>query len=85
MYRSYITMQRSFLKLMKPKTLSCRKTDSDVALVMAFLVSENENKRLEDLPPPELDAYLDSFILSVRKKTCEKHKPTTLRGLIASL
>ena len=34
--------------------------------VIAFLLSENENRRLEDLPPPELDVYLGRFALFCR-------------------
>ena len=62
-----------------------RKTQSDIALVNAFLLAENENRRLEDLPPADLDAYLSRFLLSVRKKSGKEYEPTTLRGFIASV
>ena len=37
------------------------------------------------MPPPELDAYLSRFLLSVRKKSGNEYEPTTLRGIIASV
>ena len=33
----------------------------------SFLPNENETRQLQDIPPPELDAYLSRFLLSVRK------------------
>lgn len=36
-------------------------------LVMAFLVAKNKAKRLEDIPPPEIDAYSSEFLWSARK------------------
>ena len=44
-----------------------RKMHTDVALVKSFLPNETETKQLQDIPPPELDAYLSRFLLSVRK------------------
>jgi len=44
-----------------------RKMHSDVALMKSFLPNENETRQLQDIPPPELDAYLSRFLLSVRK------------------
>ena len=54
---------------------------------MVFLVSENENRILEDLPPSELHFYLSRFVLSVRKKSGEEYEPSTpsLRELISSV
>jgi len=44
-----------------------RKMHSDVALMKSFLPNENETRKLQDILPPELDAYLSRFLLSVRK------------------
>ena len=44
-----------------------RKMHSDVALMKSLLPNENETRQLQDTPPPELDAYLSRFLLSVRK------------------
>jgi len=47
----------------------------------SFLPNENETWQLQDIPPPELDAYLSRFLLPVRKKSCDEYEPTTLRGI----
>ena len=62
-----------------------RKMHSDVVLMKSFLPNENETRQLQDIPPPELDAYLSRFLLSVRKKSGDEYEPTTLRGIIASV
>ena len=62
-----------------------RKTEGDLTLVLTFLATEKEYRKLEDLPPAELDTYLSRFLLSVRKKSGEEYEPTTLRGFIASV
>ena len=46
-----------------------RKMRSDVVLMKSFLPNENETRQLQDIPPPELDAYLSRFLLPVRKKS----------------
>ena len=52
-----------------------------MALVMAFLVSENKNRSVEGLPPS--DFYLNRFVLSIRRKSGVEYKTSTpgLRGL----
>ena len=62
-----------------------RKTEGDLSLVMAFLAREKENRKIEDLPPAELDTYLSRFLLTERKKSGEEYKPATLKGIIASV
>ena len=63
-----------------------RKMHRDVVLMKSFLPNENETRQLQDIPPPELDAYLSRFLLPVRKKSGDKYEPTTLRGIyIASV
>ena len=44
-----------------------------------------KTKQLQDIPPPELDAYLSSFLLSVRRESDDEYEPTMLRGIIASV
>ena len=61
-----------------------RKLHSDIVSMKSFLPNENKTRQLQDIPPPELDAYLISFLLSVRKKSDDEYEPTTLRGIIAS-
>ena len=54
-------------------------------MVFAFLATEKENRKLEDLSPAKLDTYLSRFLLSVRKTSGEEYEPTTLRGFNASV
>ena len=62
-----------------------RKTEGDLSLVIAFLAREKENRKIEDLPPAELDTYLSRFLLTERKKSGEEYKPATLKGIISSV
>jgi len=54
-----------------------RKMHNDVALMKSFLPHGNETRQLQDIPPPELDAYLSRFLLSVRKKSGDEYEPIT--------
>ena len=54
-----------FVEAKPTKTL--KEMHNDVALMKSFLPNENETRQLQDIPPPELDAYLSRFLLSVRK------------------
>ena len=56
-----------------------KKTELDLALVNSFIFKVNQNRRLEETPPQELDLYLSKFILAVRKKNGDEYEPTTLR------
>ena len=62
-----------------------RKTEGDLSLVMVFLAREKENRKIEDLPPAELDTYLSRFLLSEWKKSGEEYKPATLKEIISSV
>ena len=56
-------MLKALSKLTPTKTL---KMHSDVVLMKPFLPDENETRQLQDIPPPELDAYLSRLLSSVR-------------------
>ena len=62
---SLTKMLKDLSKLKPTKTLE--EMHNDVALMKSFLPNENETRQLQDIPPPELDAYLSRFLLSVRK------------------
>jgi len=62
----------------------------------SFLPNENATRQLQgsglkvhdqlqDIPPPELDAYFSRFLFSVRKKSGDEYEPTRLKGMIASV
>ena len=68
-------------------------TDTDVekflanrrGLDVAFLRFSRRRKRIENLPPAELDTFLSGFLLSVRKKSGKEYEATTRRGFITSV
>jgi len=58
-----------------------RMMHSYVVLMKSLLPDENETRQLQDIPPPELDAYLSRLLSSVRLKSGDEHEPTTLRRI----
>ena len=60
-----LKMLKDLSKLKPTKTL--KEMHNDVALMKSFLPNANETRQLQDIPLPELDAYLSRFLLSVRK------------------
>ena len=40
----------------------------DVSLLTEFLNSKNESRRIEEIPPKELNEYISEFIIAVRRK-----------------
>ena len=66
-YRLQIVMFKLYEKRKKTKLRKKKpKVTYSVALVMAFLAAENENRQLEDMPQADLAVYLKRFLLSVR-------------------
>ena len=55
-----------FIEDQKNNTLS--KTQRDVSLLTEFLNSKNESRRIEEIPPKELNEYISEFIVAVRRK-----------------
>ena len=45
---------------------------------------KNESRRIEEIPPKELNEYISEFIVAVRRKDGEDFEPFSLRGLICS-
>ena len=62
-----------------------RKTEGYLTLVLAFLATKKEYRKLEDLPPAELDTYLSRFLLSVRKRFGESMNQQLLEDLLLRL
>ena len=50
----------------------------------SFIIKEKENRRLEEIPPQELDLYLSKFNLAVKKRTVTIMSQQ-LRGFISSI
>ena len=53
---------RRFLSLDKPIDKFTRR---DVSLLTEFLNSRYENRRIEEIPPKELNEYISEFIVAV--------------------
>ena len=45
-----------------------KKTLQNVAVLQQFLASKNEERKLEEIPPEELNEYLSEFIITVHTK-----------------
>ena len=72
-----------FIEEQKNKnTLS--KTRRDVSLLIEFLKAKNETRKVEEIPPEELNGYVSEFIVAVRRKDGEDFEPSSLRGLVCS-
>ena len=62
-----------------------KKTESDMKVFIQFLLSRNEARFPEFIPPDMLNSYICEFLLSVTKKDGNEYEPTTLRGFVSSL
>ena len=84
--RRFVSLEKpidKFIEDQKNKnTLS--KTRRDVSLLTEFLNSKNESRRIEEIPPKELNEYISEFTVAVRRKDGDDFEPSSLRGLICS-
>ncbi|CAG5123116.1 unnamed protein product [Candidula unifasciata] len=62
-----------------------RKTGADMRILTAYMRSLNEMRLPEAIPPTELDKYLSSFFLVVRKADGSEYEPCSLRAMLASI
>ncbi|GFN93588.1 Zinc finger mym-type protein 2 [Plakobranchus ocellatus] len=62
-----------------------RKTGADMRILTAYMRSLNEMRLPEAIPPAELDRYLSSFFLVVRKADGSEYEPCSLRAMLASI
>ena len=60
------------------------KTQRDVKLLTAFLLEKNEQRKIEEIQPEELNRHVSEFILSVKRKDGQDNEPSSLRGLFSS-
>ena len=60
------------------------KTQWDVKLLTAFLLEKNEQGKIEEIQPEELNRYVSEFILSVKRKDGQDYDPSSLRELFSS-
>ncbi|PVD28830.1 hypothetical protein C0Q70_11425 [Pomacea canaliculata] len=62
-----------------------RKTGADMRILATYMRSLNELRPPETIPPPDLDKYLSSFFLVVRKTDGSEYEPCSLRAMLASI
>uniref|UniRef100_A0A2C9KPM5 ZMYM2-like/QRICH1 C-terminal domain-containing protein n=1 Tax=Biomphalaria glabrata TaxID=6526 RepID=A0A2C9KPM5_BIOGL len=62
-----------------------RKTGADMRILTAYMRSLNEMRLPEAIPPNDLDKYLSSFFLVVRKADGSEYEPCSLRAMLASI
>ena len=53
-------------------------------MLSEFLKSKQENRKIEEIQPQELNDFLSEFIVTVKRKDGGDYEPSSLRGLIAS-
>ena len=62
-----------------------RKTETDMRIFSAYLISLKEMRKAEDIPPQELDPYLSMFFSVVKKHDGHEYEPASLRGMLCSV
>ena len=62
-----------------------RKTETDMRIFSAYLISLNEVRPIESLPPIELDRYLTTFFSVIKKHDGNEYEPASLRGMLCSV
>ena len=56
----------------------------DMNIVLKFLREvQNKERKLENIPPEEVNIYLSEFIISARTKKGEWYEPSSLRGILS--
>ena len=60
------------------------KTRRDVKLLTAFLLEKDEQRKIEEIQPEELNRCVSELILSVKRKDGQDYEPSSLRGLFSS-
>jgi hypothetical protein len=70
-------------------------TESHTRLFNSFLISKNENRKIEEIPPKDLDLFLAQFFLGVRKPSSSddierndvsrQYEPSTLQAMQGSI
>ena len=53
-------------------------------LLTAFLLDKNEQRKIEEIQPEELNRFVSEFIVSVKRKVGQDYEPSSLRELFSS-
>ena len=55
----------------------------DLNIVVKFLPEvQKEERKLDNIPPEELNIQLSEFIIAARTKKRERYEPSSLRGIL---
>ena len=57
---------------------TAQNTERDVRLLLRFLKTKDEDRKIEDFPAVELNEFISEFIISVRTKDGNDYEPTSL-------
>ena len=79
----------SFITEQKNKSTT-RKTKQHLDIFIEFLETKNENRAPHTIPPPDLDEYLASFVVSIKKisedgQDVQDYEPCTIKGMQSSI
>ena len=53
-------------------------------VLTAFLLAKNEERKIEEIQPQELNHYVSEFIVSVKRKVGKDYESSSLRRLFSS-
>jgi DNA-directed RNA polymerase subunit RPC12/RpoP len=67
----------------KKSTLNC--TKCNLKILYKWLVQKEELRNIENIPLPELDAYLSQFYINLRKECGQEYEPGTFDSICASI
>ena len=57
------------------------KTRRDIAILIAFFKEKNEARKLEEIPPEQLNDFLSEFVITVKKKRWPAKPPFIYRQI----
>ena len=66
--RRFVSPDKPIDKFIEDQKYTLSKTRRDVSLLTEFLNCKNESRRIEEIPPKELNEYISEFIIAVRRK-----------------
>ena len=81
-FASVWTVEEFILRARKQKYSA--KTERDVRLLLRFLKTKVEDRKVEAILAVELNEHISQFIISVRTKDGTEYEPTSLSSLTAS-
>ena len=61
-----------------------QKTDASIRLLQQYLIRRGDNRKVENIPPQELDDILSLFFVSVRKTNGTEYEPSSLKSFQSS-